>query len=49
MYSIICSCQLAGVDPQAYIADVLVKVSRGWPAARLEALLPYRWAEMRAG
>ena len=47
MYSIICTCALAGVDPQAYIADVLVKVSRGWPASRLEELLPHRWAERR--
>lgn len=49
MYSIICTCLLAGVNPQAYIADVLVKVASGWPAARLEELLPYRWAEVHRG
>ncbi len=47
MYTIICTCRLAGVDPQAYIADVLVKLSRGWPAAKLDALMPHRWAEVR--
>lgn len=48
MYSIICTCNLAGVDPQAYIADVLVKIAGGWPAAKLDALLPHRWAEGRS-
>lgn len=49
MYSIICTCHLAGVDPQAYIADVLVRLSSGWPKARMEELLPHRWAEARVG
>lgn len=48
MYSIICTCHLAGVDPQAYIADVLVKLSRGWPKGRMDELMPHRWAQARA-
>ncbi len=42
MYSIICTCHLAGFDPQAYISDVLVKLSRGWPKAKMGELLPHR-------
>lgn len=49
MYSIICTCLLAGVDPQVYIADVLVRIAGGWPMARLDELLPHRWRELFGG
>ncbi|MCA9539384.1 MAG: transposase [Myxococcales bacterium] len=48
MYTIICTCHLAGVDPQTYIADVLVRLSREWPAAKMEERLPHRWAQQHA-
>jgi transposase len=42
-YSIIESCRRAAVDPQAYIADVLVRVA-SHPMSRIEELLPAAWA-----
>jgi hypothetical protein len=41
--SLIESCKLNGVDPQAYFADVLTKLVNLWPAARLDELLPWAW------
>ena len=40
------SCRLNGVDPEAYLADVLEKLVNGWPAARIDELLP--WAQAYA-
>jgi transposase len=45
--SLIETCKLNAVDPQAYLADVLTKLVNLWPAARLDELLPWAW--IRAG
>jgi transposase len=37
---------LSGVDPQAYLTDVLTKLVNLWPAARLDELMP--WARAQA-
>lgn len=37
----------AGVDVREYIHDLLVKISSGWPMARLDELLPDNWAAAR--
>ena len=42
--SLIESCKLSGVDPQAYLTDVLTKLVNLWPASRLDELLPWAWA-----
>jgi transposase len=42
--SLIETCKLNGVDPQAYFADVLSKLVNLWPASRLEELMPWAWA-----
>ncbi len=42
--SLIETCKLNGVDPQAYLADVLSKLLNLWPAARLDELLPWAWS-----
>ena len=39
--SLIETCKLNGVDPQAYLADVLTKLVNLWPAARIDELLPW--------
>jgi hypothetical protein len=44
--SLIETCRLNGVDPEAYLADVLEKLVNGWPAARINELLP--WAQAYA-
>jgi len=43
IYSILANCTLAGVEPFAYMRDVLDRLSRGWPAARIADLLPQNW------
>jgi transposase len=39
--SLIETCRLNGVDPEAYLTDVLEKLVNGWPAARIGELLPW--------
>jgi hypothetical protein len=42
IYSLIATAKLNGVDPQAWIADVLRRVANH-PASRLHELLPWHW------
>jgi transposase len=42
MYSLIVSAKLNGVDPQAWLADVLSRIATH-PAHRLDELLPWNW------
>lgn len=44
IYSVLGTCALHGVDPQAYIEDVLQKIADGWPDSRRRDLLPAAWA-----
>ena len=46
--SLIETCKLNGVDPQAYITDVLTKLVNLWPVSRLDELMPWVWAASRA-
>jgi transposase len=41
--SLIETCKLNRVDPQAYFADVLTKLVNLWPASRLDELMPWAW------
>lgn len=44
LYTVVASCEAAGLrDPWQYVRDVLVRLSRGWPQARLDELLPRNW------
>lgn len=44
IYTITATCRLCGVEPLAYVEDVLRKLSTGrWPYARLRELLPDEW------
>lgn len=45
--SLIESCKLNGVDPQAYLVDVLAKLVNLWPASRIDELMPWAWAAAR--
>ena len=47
-YSILGSCQLAGVDPIEYLSDVLPRLAGQIRIIDLPALLPSRWAAARA-
>jgi len=42
MFSLIRSCRLNDLDPQAWLADVLARIA-GHPANRLGDLLPWNW------
>jgi hypothetical protein len=44
IYTVLGTCALAGVEPMAYIRDVLVKLQGDWPAKRIDELLPHNWA-----
>jgi transposase len=46
--SLIETCKLNGVDPQAYFTDVLTKLVNLWPASRLDELMPWAWAAQRS-
>jgi transposase len=43
--SLIETAKLQGIDPQAYLADILAKLVNLWPASRLDELLPWAWVE----
>src|SRR6266567_4196589 len=45
--SLIEACKLNDVEPQAYLADVLVRLVNLWPNNRLDELLPWTWAAAR--
>ena len=46
--SLIETAKLNGVDPQAYLTDVLTKLVNLWPASRLDELMPWAWAAERS-
>jgi hypothetical protein len=48
LLSLCTTCKNLGVDPQAYLRDVLERVSTH-PARRIEELLPDRWQVSRQG
>ena len=43
IYTVIQTCKANGVDPQAYIADVIARVADDWPASRWNELMPWNW------
>jgi transposase len=46
--SLIETCKLNGVEPQAWLTDVLTKLVNLWPASRLDELMPWTWAAGRS-
>ena len=47
VYTLVATCVLAGVEPWAYLTDVLEKLASGWPQRRLAELLPPMWKNAR--
>ena len=47
IYTVLGTCRLHGVDPAAYLRDVLEKLAEGWPQRQIEELLPPHWAAAR--
>lgn len=46
LYSLIASCKLAGIDAGAYLHDVMLKISGGWPQSKIGELVPTAWAQI---
>src|SRR3954469_2262039 len=46
IYSLIVTAKLNGVDPRAWLADVLARIA-DLPASRLHELLPWNWRKAR--
>lgn len=42
LQSLVSTCQINGVDPQAYLTDVLIRIQTH-PQSRIDELLPHRW------
>ena len=45
IYTVLQTCKANGVDPQAYIADVIARVAGDWPASRWDELMPWNWMQ----
>lgn len=48
LYSVIETAKLNGIEPQAYIADVIEKIASDWPASRWDELMPWNWTAGQA-
>jgi len=42
-YSLIMTCEIHGVNPQDYIADILARIAAGHPSSDIDSLLPWNW------
>ncbi len=47
--SLVETCKLNGVDPQAYLCELLTRLVGGWPQARIDELMPWHWAAQGSG
>jgi hypothetical protein len=45
IYSIIETCKLNSIEPQAYMTDVMQKIAQDWPNNRIEELMPWSWSK----
>lgn len=45
--SLIETCKLNGIDPQAYLADILARIADDHPINWIDELLPWAWAVNR--
>jgi len=44
LYTLTRTCAQYGVPPLPYLIDVIGKLANGWPADKLDALLPHNWS-----
>ncbi len=44
--SLIETCKLNGINPYAYLADTLAKISKGHKQSKINALLPWNFTEL---
>jgi hypothetical protein len=43
LYAVLETAKLNGLDPEAYLADIIDRMARGHPINRLAELLPWNW------
>jgi hypothetical protein len=48
LYTVLESARLNGLDPEAYLADVIARLAQGHPINRLAELLPWNWQRQPA-
>lgn len=48
LYSLMRTCELHEVPQLLYLTDILQRLAGGWPARKLDELLPDRWLELHA-
>lgn len=48
LYTVLESAKLNGLDPEAYLADVIDRMAKGHPINRLAELLPWNWSRQAA-
>ena len=44
--SLIETCKLNGINPQAWLTDTLTKLVNRWPASRIAELMPWTYAKI---
>lgn len=44
IYTVLETAKLNGLDPEAYLANIIDRMAKGHPATRLNELLPWNWA-----
>lgn len=47
IYTVLQSARLNGLDPEAYLADVIDRMAKGLSIGRLSELLPWRWSKTK--
>lgn len=47
LLTVLLNCELAGVNPYAYLVDVIDKIAADWPASRVAELPPRAWLAAR--
>jgi transposase len=48
VWTVVATCRLHGVDPEAYLADVLFKIQNGWLKSRIDELMPETWQKLHS-
>ena len=48
LYTVLETAKLGGLDPEAYLADVIDRMAKGHPINRLCELLPWNWGPTTA-
>jgi transposase len=47
--SLVETCKLNGIDPQAYLSELLTRLVNGWPQRRIDELMPWCWSTPKDG